>query len=893
MSDAYKKEAQAVCAELRVISDKGLTAQEAEERLHKYGPNEIKKKRGPSPLFIFISQFMSPLIGILIAATLISAFLKEFVDAIVILAIIILNSILGFVQEYKAERAMEALQKLAAPSCRVVRGGRVEECKSRFLVPGDIILVETGDICPADARLIETFSVQMQEAPLTGESTPVLKSINLIPKNVPVSDQTNMIFAGTTVTKGRAKAVVTSTGMGTEFGKIADMLQQTKEEITPLQKRFQELAKWMSIVAVAIIIITFALGSLRDEPLLEMLLVAISLAVAAVPEGLPAVITISLARGVQRMVKRNALIRKLPSAETLGSVSVICTDKTGTLTHNEMTVRNLWIYNAAVSVSGSGYAPKGVFTIQAKIIDPSKSKVLSLLLKIGMLCNNTKIRHERGQNTAIGDPTEAALLVSGEKAAFDEEKLQREYPRYGEIEFTSERKIMTTMHQVHLRHLALTKGAADVLLKRCTSILVDGRVERLTSEHKDEVLKANEVFAQNALRVLGFAYKEIEKSTRIDDIEKDLVFVGMQAMIDPPRDEVKTALQKCKDAHIKVVMITGDHKTTALAVAKEIGLSGRALTGDELDALSAPEFRKQAEEITVYARVNPAHKLKIIEALKANKHVVAMTGDGVNDAPALKKADIGIAMGITGTDVSKEASDMILTDDNFTSIVYAVEEGRGIYDNIRKFFAFLFSGNLAEVGIILIAIVAGLPLPLTATLILLINLVTDGLPAIALAVDPFEPDTMKSKPRNSGEPLYKGLQPFIISYPIIMTLAVMLLFSFIYMRSSDVVHAQAAAFLAIVLFELWQSFAARSTKYPSVSVGLFKNKLLVLAAVLSIVVSLGVIYIPFFQKLFFSVDAYRPMLLTIGEVIIISIISTLGFVTIEIQKYKTSRVKPW
>ena len=888
--DAYKKEVKEVCAELGVLPDKGLSTQEAEERLHKYGVNEIQKKDQPSAFLILLAQFTSPLILLLIGATILSAVLQEFVDAAVILAIVILNAVLGFFQEYKAERAMEALQKLAAPTCRIMRGGRLEECKSRFLVPGDIILVETGDICPADARLVESYSLQTMEAPLTGESTPLLKNIAALKKDVTVGDRTNMIFAGTTVTRGRAKAIVTATGMHTEFGKIADMLQQTKEELSPLQKKFAEVARWMSVIAVGIIVVTFALGALRQQPLLTLFLLSVSLAVAAVPEGLPAVITIALSRGVQRMAKKNALIRKLPSAETLGSVSFICSDKTGTITHNEMTVRHLWIYDGALSVSGSGYSPKGTFTQQSKIIDPSKSRVLSMLLKIGLLCNNTKMQHEHGQSSAIGDPTEAALIVSAQKAGFDDAELAQKYPRYGEIEFTSERKVMTTLHKVGSQHLALTKGAVDVLLKRCTSVLVEGRTERLTATHKDAILRANDAFGQNALRVLAFAYREVSMSTKFDDVEKDMVFVGLQAMIDPPRAGVKEAIQKCLDAHINVVMITGDHITTAKAVAAEIGLNGRAVTGDELDAMSAAEFRKQVEDIRVYARVNPTHKLKIIEALQARNHIVAMTGDGVNDAPALKKADIGIAMGLTGTAVSKAASDMILTDDNFLSIVDAVEEGRGIYGNIKKFFASIFAGNFAEVGIVLISIILGFPLPLTATLMLLINLVTDGLPAIALAVDHFEPDTMKSKPRNPHEHIYSGLRVFILDYPIIMAIAVMAIFILVYSRSTDIVHAQAAAFLTIALFELGQAFSARSIKYSVFKVGFFKNKLMLVAGALSLMVSFGVIYIPIFQKLFFSIDIYRPMLLSFGEIAIIMFISTFGFIWIELEKYRNSKM---
>ncbi|HLC74668.1 MAG TPA: cation-translocating P-type ATPase [Candidatus Nanoarchaeia archaeon] len=887
----YRKETKEVLSEFNVQTDKGLTAHEAEERLHKYGLNEIKKSKGPSIIKILINQFTSPLIWLLIGAVIISAALAEYVDAFVVLAIVILNAILGFFQEYKAERSIEALKKLAAPRSKVLRNGRMEEISSRYIVSGDIIFVETGDKCPADARLIDISNLQTQEAVLTGESTPVEKQVNIISKSAMVADQRNMIFAGTIVTRGRASAVVTTTGMSTEFGKIAEMLQQERETITPLQRKFAQIARWMSVVALVIIVVTFGLGALRGQPLLQILLVAISLAVAAVPEGLPAVITISLALGVQRMAKRNALIRKLPSAESLGSVSVICTDKTGTLTHNEMTVRNLWTHDHITRVTGSGYSSKGTFSINGTQIEPQKDRDIELMLRIGLLCNNTVVTHDNGTIKAIGDPTEAALIVSAEKAGISRAEMHKQYPRHVDIEFTSERKRMTTIHKVKGKEIAFTKGAVDVLLDLCDNIVINGRSERLSKQRKDHILQVNELFAGQALRVLGFAYKEIEPGAKIDNVEKDMIFVGLQAMIDPPRDEVKEALHKCREAQIDVVMITGDHLTTALAVGKEIGIEGKHCTGQELERMSTDDLRKKVEEIRIYARVNPAHKIKIVEAWQSKNRIVAMTGDGVNDAPALKKADIGIAMGITGTDVSKEASDMILTDDNFASIVNAIEEGRGVYDNIRKFFAFLFSGNIAEVAIIMLMILIGMPLPLTAALILLINLVTDGLPAIALAADPFEPHAMKSKPRDLNEPIHRGLSGFLVLYPIVMTVIVLSLFSYIYASSNDLIHAQAAAFMTIAFFEFGQAFAARSTKFSSFTVGIFKNRYLVCAVLISAVICFAVIYIPTLQKIFFSTDVYKPMLLSISEVIIIIALSTLGFLVIEADKFRRWRKK--
>ena len=903
MADWYKRGVESVLAELKVQPARGLSSEEAEHRLHQYGINELRKQKSASAVKIFLEQFASPLIGILIVATILSAALKEFVDAGVILAIVILNALLGFAQEYNAERAIEALQKLTAPNAKVVRNGHITEIKSRDLVPGDIILVETGDKIPADARIIESTNLETQEAVLTGESLPNTKSTETLNKDTVVADQTNMLFAGTIVTRGRAKAVVTETAMKTQFGDIATLIQEEKKESTPLQKQFAQIARFMSIIAVIIIIVTFALGALRGQPLVTMFLVAVSLAVAAVPEGLPAVITIALALGVQRMAKHNALIRKLSSAETLGSVTVICSDKTGTLTHNEMTVRRIWVNDQTMDVTGSGYDRKGFFYANSERIELKKNSELQLMLKIGMLCNNANTSQQNGRTTIIGDPTEGALLISGEKAEFDIDELNATYPRLGEIEFTSERKRMTTIHKMNDKKVALAKGAPDVLLKYCDRVMVNGRAERMTKEKKQEILKANEIFAEQAMRVIGFAYKNnLPATTKLADVEKEMIFIGLQAMIDPARDGVREAIKKCKSASIRVVMITGDHKTTACAIAKEIGIEGEAITGEELDAMSKDELQRRIEAIGIFSRVDPKHKLKIIEALKAKDHVVAMTGDGVNDAPALKKADIGIAMGITGTDVSKEASDMILADDNFSSIVEAVEQGRGVYDNIRKFFAFLFSGNIGEVGIILLAILMGLPLPLTAVLILLINLVTDGLPAIALSADPFEPNAMKTKPRNIHEPIHKGLNAFFIGYPIIMIAAVLGLFMFAlwrsgnpalsffdpeFWRSGNIIQAQTIAFLTMAMFEMFQAFAARSTYLPSLRVGLFKNKLLVSAVLVSLIVCLSVIYVPFLQSIF------KTTALSIAEIMIIVGISSIGFIYLEIHKWMTSKRAGW
>ena len=743
----HSKTVEQVLKELKT-TDKGLSQQEAEERLKQYGLNEIKEGKKISPWQIFINQFKSIVIWILIVATIISAFLGEYIDAIVILAIIILIAVFGFFEEYRAEKAIEALKKLVSLNATVIRDGKKTEIDARHLVIGDIIVLETGDKVPADSRLIEVFNLQAQEAALTGESVPVSKNTKELPEKTPIADIKNMVFAGTIIVSGRAKAVVAATGMKTEIGKIATLIEEVKPESTPLQKKMDQLGRWLGAVIICIAVVIFIVGLLvHKAPLLKMLLVAVSLAVAAVPEGLPAVVIISLALGTQRMLKRNALVRRLPSVETLGSTTVICTDKTGTLTVNEMTVKKLFVNGRIIDVSGVGYGTKGQFLYKGK---QAGIDDIELLLKIGALNNNAELK----DNGIIGDPTEGALVVSAAKAGLIKEELEIEYKRVDEIEFTSERKMMTTIHKHHGERLAFVKGAPEVVLKLCNYIDINGKAKKLTESEKREILDVNHEFANEALRVLGFAYKTLLDT----ESEKNLIFVGLQGIIDPPREEVKSAIEKCRKAGVKVIMITGDHEITAKAIAQEIGLSGKAITGHHLDEIK--NLEDWVEDIAIFARVNPEHKIKIVDALKKKGHIVAMTGDGVNDAPALKKADIGIAMGITGTDVSKEASSMILTDDNFASIVNAIEEGRGTYDNIRKYFAYLISGNIGEIFIIFLGIIFGLPLPLTATQILLINLVTDGLPALALSADPFEPNVMSRRPRKQDEPIYKDLNAF-------------------------------------------------------------------------------------------------------------------------------------
>ncbi|MBI2147692.1 calcium-translocating P-type ATPase, SERCA-type [Candidatus Woesearchaeota archaeon] len=715
---------------------RGLQQEQAQSRLQQYGRNELQKKKGDSPIVLFLHQFASPIVWILIAAVIISVLEHELVDAAVIAVLLLINAVIGFFQEYKAEKSIEALQKLASVKATVLRSGKEQIIDAKELVPGDIILLETGQKVPADVRLLEIVQLEVQEAALTGESSPVTKRLTILPEQTPLADQKNMTFAGTVITNGRGKGVVCSTGMQMEIGKIAHLIQETEEEPTPLQKKLKKLGMQLGIGTIIICFIIFFAGVFKGEDPAKFLIVAVALAVAAIPEGLPAIVTLCLAIGVRRLAGKNALLRRLSSAETLGCTTVICTDKTGTLTHNEMTVRKLWVDGNVISVTGSGYSTSGSFS--------DDSPTLSTLLQIGALNNNASLTSDG----LVGDPTEGALLVSALKNRLDYQILGLKHKRIGEIPFTSERKRMTTIHDIEGKRVAYTKGAVDVLLQRCASVEIEGKQKPLTRELAGSILQQQEQFAGEALRVLGFAYRPLKKEEPADAgeaVERNLIFVGMQAMIDPPREGVKESIATCHAAGIRVIMITGDHQRTAEAIAKEIGIEGSSITGSEIEHA---DLDREVEHIAIYARVDPKHKLRIVDALQKGGHIVAMTGDGVNDAPALKKADVGIAMGISGTDVAKEAADIILTDDNFTSIVNAVEEGRAIYDNIQKFVLYLLSSNIGEVLTLFIAMMIGLPLPITALMILWMNLVTDGLPALALGVDPPDPDIMLRHPRN-------------------------------------------------------------------------------------------------------------------------------------------------
>jgi Ca2+-transporting ATPase len=838
MREFYQKGVDEVFRELKT-GQNGLSDSEAKKRLDKYGRNKLKEGKKISKLTIFLNQFKSFIIMILLIATVISFFIGEIVDGIVILVIVIFNAVFGFVQEFKAEKSIEALKKLTALKTIVIRNGKEREIPSEELVPGDLVMIDTGTKIPADVRLIEAIELGILESSLTGESTSVAKNVALLKGKVAIADQRDMAFSSTIVTRGKGKGVVVKTGMGSEIGKIAKMIQETEEGLTPLQIKLDVLGRNLGIATIIICVFIFVLNvvvNLKTVPSLitnvhHSFMIAIALAVAAIPEGLPAVVTISLALGIQRMVSKNALIRKMASVETLGSTNIICSDKTGTLTKNEMTVRKIFCSNKVVEATGKGYKPEGSFLFENKKFD---AKEFRLLFEIGALCNNAKLVNQKNKWSIIGDPTEACLLVSARKAGLMEDKLNKDYARVKEIPFSSETKRMTTVHKVNGKEIAYVKGAPDIILKHCSKIYDKGKVRALTLNDKKAILKANDSFTSDALRVLGFAYKPVKGK----DYEKGLIFVGLQGMIDPPRQEVKDSIKKCYEAGIRVVMITGDHKGTAVAVARELGIEGDAVAGKEFDALSDKEFRKLVNKISIYARVNPEHKIRIVNALKDKTHIVAMTGDGVNDAPALKKADIGIAMGIVGTDVAKEASDMVLTDDNFSSIVNAVEEGRGIYDNIKKFINYLLSSNFGEILIILVASLFGMPLPLTAIQILWLNLVTDGLPAIALGVDPIEKDIMKKKPRNPKEHIID--KRMIISITIMGILIATGALTLFKINIDNLVKAQTIAFTSMVVFEIVRLQMIRA----NYKIGIFSNKYLILAVLTSIGLQLAVIYTP-------------------------------------------------
>jgi P-type Ca2+ transporter type 2C len=846
---------------LETDSTTGLSRAEAKRRHAKYGPNKLVETPPPAWWIKLLGQFNQLVIWILIAATILSAVLGDWLEAGAIFAIILLNAFLGFFQEQKAERALSSLRKLSSPTAKVIRDGSLRNISASILVPGDLIELEAGDRIPADVRLLTTFGLKTQEAALTGESEPVEKDASqVMAGDAAIADRVNMVFMGTAAVAGKGRGVVTAIGMSTELGRIAGFLKTEEREATPLQKRLAELGRVLIIACLVLVAIIFILQLLRGNRLAETFLMAVSLAVAAVPEGLPAVVTIALALGLQRMVKRNALIRRLSSVETLGSVTVICSDKTGTLTRNEMTVTEIFAGARHYRVTGTGYVPEGRFvrfnaSHEGNPVDPQNESVMTQALKIGLWCNNSQLKKSAQNNDGwqiVGDPTEAALVVAARKAGL---KRDSDHSIVHEIPFASERKLMSVIVQDPEKGTAIyTKGAPEMLLDRCAFEQQNGKFVPLSQARRTELLQQSRDMAHRALRVLGLAWRKSDDDFKKQS-EQDLVFAGLVGMIDPPREAARVAVEKCQSAGIRPVVITGDHPATALAIARQLNIANEkdaAVTGSELDALSDEELSGNIDNLAVYARVSPEHKLRVVKALKARGQVVAMTGDGVNDAPAVKMADIGIAMGITGTDVTKEASDMVLTDDNFASIVNAVEEGRGIYNNIQEFVHYLLSCNTSEIALVLFAALAGWPVPLLPIQILWINLITDGFPALALAMEKPEPDVMKRRPRPPKEPFLtraRGMR--ILVHGALVSAVVIAAFAYALFTGGSS-YAQTTAFYVVTFSQLFFSFGCRSQRFTLPQLGMFTNPYLLVAIVISGILQMSLLWIPFTRHILFN-----------------------------------------
>ena len=932
MEEAYRLPVEEVARRLGTDLEHGLSSEQAQALLRQFGPNELPEET-PTPLWLrFLNQFRSFLVIILLVAAAVSLVVavlypegggEEYVDAAAIFAIVLLNAVLGVVQESRAENALRTLRKMAAPQARVLRDGHVQTLPARELVPGDLVLLEAGNYVPADLRLVESANLRIEEAALTGESQPVEKhAAEVLQSEIPVGDRLNSAFMGTVVSYGRGKGIVTATGRHTQLGLIAEMLRSYRAEPTPLQVKLDQLGRWLGIASLVICGIIFLLGLLRwwppqPEMLLTLFMTAVSLAIAAVPEGLPAVVTICLALGTQRMLRRHALIRNLPAVETLGSATVICSDKTGTLTQNEMTVVKVWAGGDSYRVEGRGYQPWGRLLLHGEEVRLEDRPALCGVLLGGLLCNDARLERvgtrptpEQVQGPSssggpgeeryrmVGDPTEGALVVLAAKAGLWQEEMEKRLPRVGEIPFDSVRKRMTTLHAwasgrgegrlpffAASPYLAFTKGAPDLLLERSRYLLDDGQVRPLSDQDRKEILAAMDGMAGDALRVLAVACRplqELPENPRAEEVEQDLVFLGLIGMIDPPRPEVREAIRTAQEAGIKTIMITGDHKRTAMAIASDLhmftpGLQG--LTGEELDRMGEEEFHPLAAVVDVYARVSPQHKVRIVDALKAQGHIVAMTGDGVNDAPAVKRADIGVAMGITGTDVAKEAADMVLTDDNYASIVAAIEEGRVIFSNIRKFVYYLLSCNVGEILIVFLATLLNLPaLPFLPIHLLMLNLVTDGLPALALGMEPAEPDVMKRPPRPPKEPIINREMWWGIAVQSLLIAGATLGAFIIGLRwyegqAERIPNAQTLALATLVTAELLRAFTARSERVSLWRLGLLSNRNMLWAVASSFLILLAIIYVPFLDPVFHTTFLTPPEW---GVLLLLSLVPALG-----------------
>ncbi len=897
--ESHAKPVEALVSSLQTHLERGLTGHEAQERLEKFGANELTERPRPGFLALLWDQFNNYLVIILIIAALVSLALGEYVDSIAIMFIVVLNAVVGVIQESKAEQALAALKKMSAPNAQVIRDGEQMTIPGREIVGGDIVLLEAGNYVPADLRLVESVNLKIEEASLTGESVPVEKNARAVfDRDVPLGDRKNAAFMGTLITYGRGKGLVTGTGMNTQIGLIAEMIQSFEAEDTPLQKKLEHLGKVLGTACLAICMLVFIYGLFRDtnladalntgflnyleaekKDIINLFMTAVSLAIAAVPEGLPAIVTICLALGMQRMIKHHVLIRKLPAVETLGCATVVCSDKTGTLTQNEMTVVQAWAGGKRFRVTGEGYNPSGQFFVGTEPFDPRTDPDATLLLHGALVCNDAKLQEKTdaaGKRSwqIIGDPTEGAMVVAAAKSGYQRGELESILPRIQEIPFDSDRKRMTTIHSVDGAHaqavvaglgappvVAVVKGAPDVILDLCGQGMESGQAVGLTQDMREGILEQNRDMASNALRVLAVAYRplqEVPSSLTPETVERDLVFVGLLGMIDPPRPEVVDALNVARGAGLKSVMVTGDYKDTAEAIARDVGLltpGGLVLTGPEIQKLSDEELAARVDKLDVCCRVSPQHKTRIVDALKARGHVVAMTGDGVNDAPALKRANIGVAMGITGTDVAKQTADMVLTDDNFASIVAAIEQGRIIYSNIRKFVYFLLACNVGEILIIFGAMLIGLPLPLRPVQLLWLNLVSDGAPALALGLEKGDPDIMKHPPRSPKEPVInRDMAIGIGTIGVVDAIAILTVFYLALQRYPDqLVAAQTIAFVTLCCSELIRAFTARSEYHSVFSIGVFSNRWMVWAVGVSFLLVLMVVYVPFLQPFFDTV----------------------------------------
>lgn len=845
----------------------GISSPQAEEKIKQYGKNTLAKEKKARPLKIFFGQFRDIMVIILLIATVISFFLGEVYDAVTIIVIVLVNAILGFVQEYKTEKTLLALKNMTAPTAKVYRDGKLTELPAADLVPDDVIVLEAGDKVPADAVLLHSKGVLAEESILTGESAAVPKEVGDVNDSDNSIGKSNILYSGTVITKGTADAKVIATGLSTQMGKISDMLTDIDEELTPLQKRLAELGKAVAIICLAVCAIVAGAGILRGEPAFDMLMTGISIAIAAIPEGLPATVTIALALAVGRMLKQKALVHKLHSVETLGCTSVICTDKTGTITENKMTVSKVCCDGKQYDISGNGYRIAGEITLNGSAVNPAAEKPLSELMTCGVLCNNAAISSSRpvetrqrgrldtsGEWETVGDPTEIALLAAAAKAGITAEKLKGSYHKADEIPFDSETRCMTVISRSGSALTAFSKGAADVILNRCGFILTSDGIKPLTPSIKRRIEAEHEKMTEDALRVLAFADKVLTSSCQQQDIETGMVFLGLMGMTDPPRAEAINAVKLCRSAHIRTVMITGDHKNTAAAIAKKAGIYKKGdtvLTGAELEAMSDSELESIIDKVTVYARVNPADKLRIVRAFKKRGEIVTMTGDGVNDAPAIKEASIGVAMGVTGTDVTKQAADVVLLDDNFATLVSAVEQGRGIYANIRKFVRYLLSCNIGEVLTMFLGIIMGMPITLLPTQLLLVNLVTDGLPAIALGVEPAERENMKQPPRRSDESFFSdGLMTKIIFRGILIGLCTLGCFALFTYMFGDLTIARTGALFTLIMSQLAHVFECKSEKKNIFTVPYFSNPKLILAVLVSAAVIFAAMYVPFLQIIF-------------------------------------------